>query len=80
MTAIIYSLFLIGIGIISLFFSIKSLIDPAFAKKYVDTNPKAWLWRKLFGEPSAITKKFFLILAIIIGFGFIFVGILSFIL
>ena len=34
MTEIIYSLFLIGIGILSLFFSIKSLMNPAFAKKY----------------------------------------------
>lgn len=43
MTEIIYSLFLIGIGILSLFFSIKSLMNPAFAKKYIETGPKAWL-------------------------------------
>jgi len=82
MTEIIYSLFLIGIGILSLFFSIKSLMNPAFAKKYIETGPKAWLGRKIFGteKVSIINRKIFLPLGIILGLGFIFVGVLLFIL
>ena len=82
MTEIILSLFLIGIGVLSLVLSIKSLMDPAFAKKYFETSPKAWLGRKIFGaeKASIINRKIFFPLGIIFGFGFIFVGILLFIL
>ena len=82
MAEIIYALFLIGIGILSLFFSIKSLMNPAFAKKYVETSPKAWLWKKIFGteKTSIINQKIFLPLGIILGLGFIIVGVLLFIL
>ena len=82
MTEIILSLFLIGIGVLSLVLSIKSLMDPTFAKKYFETSPKAWLGRKIFGaeKASIINRKIFLPLGIILGLGFIFVGVLLFIL
>jgi hypothetical protein len=78
MSEMIYSLFLIGLGILSLFLSIKSLLDPAFAKKYFETSPKAWVGRKIFGaeKASIINRKIIFPLGIIFGFGFIFAGIL----
>ena len=80
MTKIIYSLFLIGLGILSLILSIKCLIDPAFAKKYFETSPKAWLGKKIFGteKASIINKKIIFPLGIILGLGFILAGILLF--
>ena len=81
MAEIIYSLLLLGIGILGLFFSVKSLINPAFAKKYIDTSPKAWLLRKLFGVEKApiITRKIFIPLGIIFSLGLIILGIILFV-
>lgn len=73
----IYSLLLVGTGIVGIFFSIKALVDPAFARKHVETSPKVWLWRKYFGTEKALimTKKIFLPLGIIISLGLIILGI-----
>lgn len=74
----IYSLLLVGAGIIGLFFSIKALVDPAFARKHVETSPKVWLWRKYFGTEKALimTRKIFLPLGIVISLVLIILGIL----
>lgn len=74
----IYSLLIVGTGIVGLFFSIKAHIDPAFARNYVETSPKVWLWRKHFGTEKALamTKRIFLPLGIVISLGLIIFGIL----
>jgi hypothetical protein len=77
----IYSLLLVGTGIVGLFFSTKALVDPAFARKHVETSPKVWLWRKHFGVERTLimTRKIFLPLGIIISLGLIALGILWYI-
>ena len=74
----IYSLLLVAAGIIGLYFSIKALVDPAFARKHVETSPKVWLWRKLYGTEKALvmTKKIFLPLGIVISLCLLIIGIL----
>ncbi len=69
---------LIIIGVVCLFLSLIFYFNPAFASNYIKNSPKAWLWRKLFGEEKAlkITKYVFVPIGIIIGiiiiiFGFI---------
>ncbi|MGD2248329.1 MAG: hypothetical protein PVF58_07960 [Candidatus Methanofastidiosia archaeon] len=73
----IYSVLLVGTGIVGLFFCIKALLDPAFARKHVETSPKVWLWRKYFGTEKALimTQKIFLPLGIVISVGLIIFGI-----
>jgi hypothetical protein len=77
----IYSVLFMGTGIVGLYFSVKALVDPAFARKYVETSPKVWLWRKYFGAEKALimTRKIFLPLGIVISLGFIILGIILFI-
>ncbi len=77
----IYSLLLVGTGIVGLFFSIQALVDPAFARRHVETSPKVWLWRKHFGTERALimTRKMFLPLGIAISLGLIILGITLFI-
>ena len=79
MAEVIYALLFVGVGILGLVLSIKSL-DPAFAKKYVYTNPKAWLLRKLFGveKASIIIRKISIPLGIVISLVFIILGIILF--
>jgi len=74
----IYSLLLVGTGIVGLFFSIMALVNPAFARKHVETSPKVWLWRKYFGVEKALvwTRKIFLPLGIVISLGLIILGII----
>ena len=74
----IYSSLLVGAGIVGLFFSVKALRNPTFARMHVETSPKVWLWRKYFGVEKALimTKKIFLPLGIVISLGLIVVGIL----
>lgn len=82
MAEIFCSLFLIGLGILSMFLSAKSLMNPEFARRYFENSPKAWLGRKIFGDKKAsdINRKIIFPLGIIFGFGFIFAGILLFVL
>ena len=79
---IIYPILLIGIGAFNLFYATKFLRDPKFAKNYIETSPKAWLWRKIFGVEKAtkLTKSVFAPLGIILGIGFIIFGIVLFVL
>ncbi len=74
----IYSLLLVGTGIVGLFFSILALVNPTFALKHVETSPKTWLLRKQYGTEKAldITRKIFLPLGVIISLGLIILGIL----
>jgi len=67
----------VGTGIVGLFFSIMALVDPAFARKHVETSPKVWLWRKYFGTEKAlvVTRKIFLPLGVVISLGLIILGI-----
>lgn len=71
-----------AIGFLNLFFSIKFLRNPNYARNYITKSPKAFLWRKIFGEERAykITKNVFLPLGITIGVLMILVGIFFFIL
>jgi hypothetical protein len=78
MTEVIYSLLLVGTGIVGLFFSTKALVDPAFARTHVETSPKVWLWRKYLGTERALvlTKKIFLPLGIVISLVLIIIGLI----
>jgi len=82
MMEIVYSLLLIGIGILGLYFSLMSLINPAFAEKYFERSPKAWLGRKILGaeRASIINRKVTLPLGIAFGLGLILAGVLLLIL
>ncbi|MHA1691938.1 MAG: hypothetical protein ACTSU7_09920 [Candidatus Heimdallarchaeaceae archaeon] len=66
---ILFSLLLIIIGAINLFFASRFLYDKKWAVKYIQTSPKAFLWRKMLGEKNAykITKNLFAPLGLIIG-------------
>lgn len=68
-------------GVIGLYTAIKFMKDPKFAKNYIETSPKAWLWRKIFGVEKAIeiTKKVFAPLGIILSIALIILGIYIFI-
>lgn len=46
---------LIVVGIIDLYFTGRVIVDTNFAKRYVLESPKAYIWRKMFGEYTALT-------------------------
>jgi len=77
MVHIIYSVLLVGAGIIGLIFCIFALINPTFAKRHTETSPKIWLWRKYFGVERALylTRTIFVPLGIIISIGLIISGV-----
>lgn len=81
MAEIIYSLLLVGTGLVGLFFSIWALVNPAFARKHVETSPKVWLWRRHFGVEKALTmtREIFLPLGVIISLGLIILGMILFV-
>lgn len=60
---------LVLIGIVCLILSLRFYFSPVFATDFIKNSPKAWLWRKLFGEERAlkITKYVFVPIGIIIG-------------
>lgn len=72
------SLLTIVIGIIAVYLSYKCIKDPKFAKKYVETNPKAFIWRKLFGVEKSVkmTRTVFAPLGVAIGILLIVIGII----
>ena len=78
MVEMFYSLLLIGTGVVGLYFSVMSLLNPAFAEKYAERGPKAWLGRKIFGTDnlSTINRRIFLPLGVAISFGLILIGVL----
>jgi len=78
---IIYPILMLGIGVLNLYLASKFLRDPKFAKNYIETSPKAWIWRKIFGVEKAtkLTKSVFAPLGIVLGIGLIIFGIYLFI-
>ena len=76
----IYSLLLIAIGLISIYYSVRFLTNPKFAKNYIEKNPKALIWRKIFGIQRAIkiSKIIFIPTGILIAIYLIILGIISF--
>lgn len=74
------NIILIVVGIINLSLMIKIVRDPKFAYNYVKNSPKAFLWRKLFGEERAliIVKKIFVPIGFIIGVCLVVFGIATY--
>lgn len=58
---------IVAVGV--LYYSYKILNDPEYARNYVRTSHKAYLWRKVFGEEKAValTKNVFAPLGIALG-------------
>ena len=81
MVNVIEAVLVIGAGIIGLYTAIKFMKDPKFAKNYIETSPKAWLWRKIFGVEKAIkiTKTVFAPIGVIVSIGLIIFGLYLFI-
>ncbi len=73
----IYVLLMIAIGLFTLYSALKFIRNPEYAKHYIKNNPKAFVFRKLFGEEKAlrITRSFFAPLGAIIGLFLLFFGI-----
>lgn len=71
------SYLLIGIGIFNLVLTLTVIFRKGFAEKYVATNPKAYIWRKLFGEVKAvkIIKYFFAPVGFVLGLGLVILGV-----
>ena len=65
------------VGVVMLFIFIKIVRDQKFAEEYAKKSPKAWLWRKIFGEDRAVKviRKFFGPIGIFAGFIFLIFGI-----
>ena len=63
------SYIMIVLGAFACIMGIRIMRDPVFAQKYVETSPKALLWRKLFGVERAtkLTRTVFAPLGIVIG-------------
>jgi len=73
----VYSVLLIATGIVGLYFSTMSLLNPESAKRYAETGPKAWLGRKAFDAEniSKLNRRVFLPLGVVISSGLIVIGI-----
>lgn len=48
------SFLFIALGVLNILLTSLVMFRKGFAEKYVTTSPKAWLWRKLFGETRAV--------------------------
>ncbi len=72
-----YAVAVIAAGIFSLVMAIRFLVDKSFGETYIKESPKAFIWRKMFGEEKAykITKRIFAPLGIVVSSGFIITGI-----
>jgi hypothetical protein len=68
---------LIGIGVLNIGITSMLLFKKDFAESYVATSPKAYIWRKLFGEEKAIMiiKNIFSPIGLLIGITLIIFGI-----
>ena len=73
-----YGPLFILVGAVNLYYAIKFLRDPQFAENYIKKSPKAFIWKKLFGEEKAIkiTRNIFAPIGLLLGIGFILGGIL----
>jgi hypothetical protein len=47
-------LILILIGCFNIYLTRKLIKNPQFVENYTKTSPKAFIWRKIFGEEKAI--------------------------
>lgn len=65
------------IGVLYLSFIFKFKKDPSFAEKYVKNSPKAYIWRKMFGEEKALKliHTVFIPIGFVLSIGFILYGI-----
>ncbi len=72
-----YSLLILLAGVINFYYATKAIKDKKFLENYVKKSPKAFIWRKIFGEDKAanIIRKFFAPLGICIGIILIILGI-----
>ncbi len=72
----IFAIFVLIVGIFYLYKIIRSYKNPEYLKKYIETSPKALIWRKKFGVEKAvtITRKYFLPLGFIVSIGLISYG------
>lgn len=68
---------LIGIGIFNIIITSRVIFSKGFAEKYVTKSPKAYLWRKFFGEEKAIKiiKNFLAPIGLLLGIVLVIVGI-----
>jgi hypothetical protein len=75
--AILYSIIIIAVGIYSLVMAIRFITDKNFGERYIRESPKAFIWRRIFGEEKAykMTKKIFAPLGIAVSTGIIIMGI-----
>jgi hypothetical protein len=73
-----YGLVLILVGAVNLYYAIRFFKDPVFAENYIRKSPKAFLWKKLFGEEKAVklTKRVFAPIGILLGIALVLVGFL----
>ena len=69
----IFAIFVLIVGIFYLYKIIRSYKNPEYLKKYIETSPKARIWRKQFGVEKAIviTRKYFLPLGLAVSIGLI---------
>ncbi|MGV8151773.1 MAG: hypothetical protein ACP5OG_01710 [Candidatus Nanoarchaeia archaeon] len=76
MENILISLIIILIGTLNLFFSLRFLNNPNYARGYIKNSPKAYLLRKLFGEEKSyyLTRKIFAPIGIVFGILLILLG------
>ncbi len=72
----IEGLIVVAIGAVNAGIGYKLATDAAFREEYIKKSPKAWLWRKLFGEERAIKllHRVFAPLACVIGIALIALG------
>ncbi len=56
-------------SLVSAGFGAFATFSPTFAQRYVETSPKAWLWRKMLGPERAViaVRRFFGPLGIVVG-------------
>ena len=71
-----YAVAIIAAGIFSLVMAIRFLVDKSFGEKYITESPKAFIWRKMFGEEKAykLTKRIFAPLGVVVSLGLIITG------
>ena len=77
MERMIYALICLAVGIFQIYYGIKFMKDNGYAQRYVEKNPKASLFRKLFGTEKTIrfVRKVSSPLALFMGVVFITIGV-----
>lgn len=67
---------IILVGVFYLTLNYKFRKDRSFGSNYVKNNPKAYIWRKMFGEEKALRliRTVFIPMGFLISVGFIIYG------